>query len=103
MTDLELTQRHMIIEELEAHYAYQAEEIFDAYEESFGEGYTTDAEAIMDSFYGAYDSELEFAYDMAGNTMQIPVEIELYFDYEKYARDLFITDYIFENGFVFFR
>ena len=103
MTDLELTQRDMIIEELEAHYAYQAEEIFDAYEEVFGKGYATDAEAIMDAYYGQYDSELEFAYDMVENTIQIPAEIEPYFDYEKYARDLFITDFIFENGFVFFR
>lgn len=103
MTDLELTQRDMIIEKLTIDFGVIAEDLFDAYEESFGEGYTTDAEAIMDSFYGAYDSELEFAYDMAGNTMQIPVEIEPYFDYEKYARDLFITDFIFENGFVFFR
>jgi len=40
---------------------------------------------------------------MAENTMQIPAEIEPYFDYEKYARDLFMTDFIFENGFIFFR
>ena len=103
MTDLELTHRDMIIEELTIDFGAAAEDLFDAYEEAFGKGYATDAEAIMDAYYGQYESELEFAYDMAENTMQIPAEIEPYFDYEKYARDLFITDFIFENGFVFFR
>ena len=103
MTDLELTQRDMIIEKLTIDFGVIAEDLFDAYEEAFGKGYATDAEAIMDAYYGAYHSELEFAYDMVENTMQIPAEIEPYFDYEKYARDLFITDFIFENGFVFFR
>ena len=103
MTDLELTHRDMIIEELTGDFGVVAEDIFEAYEEVFGKEYATDAEAIMDAYYGQYESELEFAYDMAENTMQIPAEIEPYFDYEKYARDLLITDYIFENGFVFFR
>ena len=103
MTDLELTHRDMIIEELTNDFGAVAEDLFDAYEEAFGKGYATDAEAIMDAYYGQYESELEFAYDMVENTMQIPSEIEPYFDYEKYARDMFITDFIFENGFVFFR
>jgi len=103
MTDLELTHRDVIIEELALNFGASAEVLFDAYEEVFGEGYATDAEAIMDAYYGEYESELEFAYDMVENTMQIPAEIEPYFDYEKYAHDLFITDFIFENGFVFFR
>ena len=103
MTDLELTHRDMIIEELTRDFGAVAEDLFDAYEEAFGKGYATDAEAIMDAYYGQYESELEFAHDMVENTMQIPSEIEPYFDYEKYARDLFITDFIFENGFVFFR
>ena len=103
MTDLELTHRDMIIEELTLDFGASAEVLFDAYEEAFGKGYATDAEAIMDAYYGQYESELEFAYDMVENTMQIPAEIEPYFDYEEYARDLFITDFIFENGFVFFR
>jgi antirestriction protein len=103
MTDLELTHRDMIIEELTSDFGAVAEDLFDAYEEAFGQGYATDAEEIMDAYYGQYVSELEFAYDMVENTMQIPAEIEPYFDYEKYARDLFITNYIFENGFVFFR
>ena len=103
MTDLELTHRDMIIEELTLDFGVVAEDLFDAYEEAFGKGYVTDAETIMDAYYGQYESELEFAYDMVENTMQIPAEIEPYFDYEKYARDLFITDFIFENGFVFFR
>jgi antirestriction protein len=103
MTDLELTHRDMIIEELTSDFGAVAEDLFDAYEEAFGQGYATDAETIMDAYYGQYVSELEFAYDMVENTMQIPAEIEPYFDYEKYARDLFITNYIFENGFVFFR
>ena len=107
MTDLELTHRDVIIEELTLEFG-TGEDLYDAYEEAFGKGYATDAEVIMDAYYGQYESELEFAYDMVENTMQIPVEIEPYFDYEyfdyeKYARDLFITDFIFENGFVFFR
>lgn len=103
MTDLELTHRDMIIEELTSDFGDVAEDLFDAYEEAFGKGYATDAETIMDAYYGQYESELEFAYDMVENNMQIPAEIEPYFDYEKYAHDLFMTDFIFENGYVFFR
>lgn len=103
MTDLELTHRDVIIEELTSDFGAVAEDLFDAYEEAFGKGYATDTETVMDAYYGQYESELDFAYNMAENAMELPAIIEPYFNYEKYARDLFITDFVFENGFVFFR
>ena len=62
--------------------------------------------AFEEDYEGKYDSEEDFAsyivselYDlerMMGN-------LSYYFDYKVFARDLFLSDYIFEDGYVFRR
>ena len=63
-----------------------------------------DFEDFEDRYEGEFDSEKEFAehivYD-CGLLDGIPESIQRYFDYDAYARDLFITDYTMIDGFVF--
>ena len=57
-----------------------------------------------ESFQGAYNSEEDFTYELVENCgylSNVPDTIARYFDYEKFSRDLFMTDYHYENGFVF--
>ncbi len=57
----------------------------------------TDFDAALsdytDAFCGYYDSEEEYAAQLAEEIFTIPKEIAPYFDHEKFARDLFIGDY----------
>lgn len=57
-----------------------------------------------DSYQGRYALERIFAMDWL-KEMGIPEQkignIKLGYDYDRLARDLFITDYVYENGFVF--
>lgn len=57
------------------------------------------------SYYmGEFDSEQEYAealLDETGELEQIPQHLRYYFDYESYASDLFINDYLFIDGSVF--
>lgn len=46
-----------------------------------------------DAFVGIYDSEVDYAYEYVDGVLDIPENIAPYFDYESYARDLFINDY----------
>lgn len=58
------------------------------------------------AYCGEYDSEEEYAkqlVDDLGYLDQIPENLRFYFDYEKFARDLFINDCYFSNGHVFNR
>ena len=62
--------------------------------------------AFEEDYEGEYDSEEEFAeyivkecYDLD----KIMGNLAFYFDYKAFARDLFISDYIFEDGYVFRR
>ena len=76
-------------------------EVYDAYYECTGDDSFAHAK---DHYMGKFDSEEAFAdyiisecYDldsMMGN-------LSFYFDYERYARDLFMTDYTFCDGHVF--
>lgn len=43
-----------------------------------------------DAYCGEWDSEEAYAEDLANETMDIPKRIRAYFDYEKFARDLFL-------------
>ena len=57
-----------------------------------------------ESYSGEWNSEEEFADDLAVNTGLldgVPDNIQLYFDWDKWTRDLFLTDYWFSNGYVF--
>ena len=48
-----------------------------------------------EAFQGMFDSEQEFSDQLADDviTGELPEIAQLYFDYEKFARDLFIDDY----------
>jgi len=57
-----------------------------------------------EAFQGEYDSELDFTYSLVDDTgmlSSVPENLQYYFDYEKFSRDLFINDYSserLENG-----
>jgi antirestriction protein len=55
-----------------------------------------DAERMIENYIGEYDSEIDFAryiFEECHET-KVPEYLRYYFDYEMYARDLFINDYI---------
>lgn len=59
-----------------------------------------------DAYQGEFDSEEDFAYhiiDECYDIEQTMGNLSFYFDYEKFARDLFMCDYFFDNGYVFRR
>lgn len=60
-------------------------------------------EMFNESYEGEYDSEEDFASHMAEECYNIEGPLANYFDYGAYARDLFLTDYWTDNGFVFRR
>lgn len=65
-----------------------------------------DLNRMPDAYVGVYDTPREFAYEKADEDFNLPNigDIALYFDYEAYARDLFINDYyIGSHGTVFAR
>ena len=53
---------------------------------------------------GEYDSKTDFAQEMIPFDeieSKIGYQYAMYFDYEAFAHDLFITDYVYNNGYVF--
>ena len=48
-----------------------------------------------------FRSEEDFAYEIIEECYNLPEFAKTYFDYEKFARDLFMCDYWFDDGFVF--
>lgn len=74
-------------------------EAADAYIDMTGEWDESDFE---DRYEGKYDSEEDFAYWIVD---EIGIENiqnkDAYFDYDAFARDLFMTDYTFMDGYVF--
>ncbi|KTD56766.1 antirestriction protein [Legionella santicrucis] len=62
-------------------------------------GYSSieDAEKLLaENYHGAYDSEVDFAhaiFDDCYSNAAIPENLMFYFDYDAFARDLFISDY----------
>lgn len=59
---------------------------------------------FRNSYQGKYNSKEDFAYELVedvGLLKNIPDDIKEYFDYESYARDLFIKDYWIAEGYVF--
>ena len=58
---------------------------------------------FKDEYQGKYDSEEDFAYQYVENCYDLPEFAKTYFDYEKFAQELFSTDYYFEDGYVFRR
>jgi len=65
-----------------------------------------DDETIMEAYQGEYASDVDFAAEMldaTGDLDQMPKHLRYYFDYEKYARDLMIDDFVEHNHHYFYR
>lgn len=59
---------------------------------------TEDLDRMHDAYVGVYDSKEDFAREIASDCFDIDKmmgSLACYFDYEKFARDLFISDYHF--------
>jgi antirestriction protein len=56
-----------------------------------------------DAYQGAWASRQEFADHLADETItgDLPEVAQIYFDYQKFCRDLFLGDYWESNGYVF--
>nr|QWP89498.1 hypothetical protein EOLPNHPH_00114 [Escherichia coli] len=66
----------------------------------------TDFDTFRDAWWGEADSEEAFAVEFASDTgllADVPETVALYFDYEAYARDLFLDSFTFIDGHVFRR
>lgn len=63
-----------------------------------------DAEAFESAYMGGYDSEEAYAeqyLDDTGMLSEVPEHLRCYFDVARFANDLFIGDYYFDDGYVF--
>lgn len=58
---------------------------------------------FRDEYCGKYNSEEDYAYEHVESCYDLPEFAKTYFDYEKFARELFSTDYWYEDGYVFRR
>jgi len=54
-------------------------------------------------YVGEYDSEEKYAEEYCDECMEVPQALQGYIDYEKLARDLFINDFYYSDGYVFRR
>ncbi|WP_455643661.1 antirestriction protein ArdA [Parabacteroides sp.] len=57
--------------------------------------------SFEDDFQGAYNDEEDYAYEIVDECYDLPEFAKTYFDYAKFARDLFMGDYWFGGGYVF--
>lgn len=79
------------------------EEAWDAYADWVGQEYANPSD-FQDAYGGEWASEQEFAenlLDDVGGLSGMEESLQCYFDYEAFARDLFMTDYSYVDGFVF--
>ena len=87
-------------------YADMDDDDRDAFDE-FSEAFGNDCVAsFRERYMGQWDSEKDFAehiIDECYNLDDMMGHLASYFDYEAYARDLFIDDFYFSNGYVFRR
>lgn len=58
---------------------------------------------FREEYQGRYDSQEDFAYEHIESCYELSEFAKTYFDYDKFARDLFVTDYWEDGGFVFRR
>ncbi|HBG62150.1 MAG: hypothetical protein A2Y03_00490 [Omnitrophica WOR_2 bacterium GWF2_38_59] len=63
-----------------------------AYANNVGVDYATE-EGFEESYQGEWDSEEAFAENLADEIMDIPERLSYYFDYGKFAHELFMGDY----------
>lgn len=57
--------------------------------------------AFQDEYIGQYDDEETFATQIVAECYELPDFAETYFDYQRFARDLLMFDYWFDEVFVF--
>ena len=57
--------------------------------------------SFEDEYQGEYKDEEDYAYQIVEECYELPEFAKTYFDYSAFARDLFMTDYWMDNGFVF--
>ncbi|EJP4443711.1 antirestriction protein ArdA, partial [Salmonella enterica] len=84
----------------------QGEGCEDAYNIWVDDTGETDFDTFRDAWWGAADSEEAFTIEFVNDTgllTGISEEIARYFDYEAYARDLFLDSFTFIDGHVFRR
>ncbi|WP_010249852.1 antirestriction protein ArdA [Myroides injenensis] len=58
-------------------------------------------ESFEEDYQGCYNSEEDFAYQIIDECYDLSDFVKSYFDYESFARDLFMSDYNYESGHVF--
>ena len=78
-------------------------EAFEEFTDSFG---NDSFDSFKERYMGKWDSEKDFAEHIVNecyNLDDMKGHLASYFDYEAFARDLFIDDYYFTDGFVFRR
>lgn len=74
-----------------------------AYMDNVGGHYAT-ADGFEEAYVGEFANEVDYAYhivDECGMLDGISDTMQYYFDYEAYARDLFLDGHSFVNGYVF--
>ena len=62
-----------------------------------------DVAQFDESYVGEWISETDYAYEHAERHLNIPEDIQCYFNYDALAYDIFINDYYFNDGHVFRR
>lgn len=78
--------------------------MLEAFHECFGHSEGT-IEDARNAYYGQFDSDEDMAWDLlegTGDLNEIPERLRFYFDVEKYARDLMISDLSSSNNYYFF-
>jgi antirestriction protein len=88
----------------QAALASQDAEAFIAYVSHTGQDAASAEGEFDDAYCGRWGDEEAFAADLADEVIDIPERIRPYFDDEKFARDLFLSDYFSErskNGDIF--
>ena len=80
-------------------------DIFEAFISWRGMSYSL-SETISDmeeAYHGEWDSEEDFAENLFDECYlrDVPKDVMYYIDYKKFARDLFMGDYYYSDGYVF--
>ena len=72
-------------------------EAYGVYAGLIGSDYVT-ADQFEESYQGEAESEEDYASELFAEIYEVPGNISCYIDYERFARDLFCTDYMSERG-----
>lgn len=71
-------------------------------EDDFADKDADDIEEMFnESYEGEYESDVDFAYHIVEEYYNLEGPLATYFDYQAFARDLFMSEYWSDNGYVF--